>query len=535
MTIMKMAKIARRRNFIPIAAYAFRAVIVGPPNSTAAWIRRGLGTVNSMSRRLADRYVLGDEVGAGGMARVHDALDERLGRRVAVKLQDAGVVATADPAGRERFLREGRTTAGFSHRHAVTVFDAGEDAGDLYIVMEFVDGPSLAQRLALDGPLPIDEAVRISRQVLSALAAAHEAGIVHRDVKPANILVGVAGDAKLADFGIAKRFDDLSASVTSTGTVIGTPRYLAPELALGHAATPATDVYSMGVVMFEMLTDRLPFETDSAVAAATAQQSGPAPDVRLYRPDVPAALAAVVARALATHPGARPSTAGALLAALDTAWSSPHAGSTTVADATLLMPAAMVASIDGSADTEVLVPAPADTQSPPVGRSPHRTAVLLFAGLLVLLGGVTAAATLGSGGVPDDAGVPTAAPTVAVASDIAPLVTAPVVIEPPVVEPTVIEPPAVEPPVVTLIPGFPATDDLEVFLAQIERNPDLLGQSGAELADDLRTVIELRGSKQRKAAEELRTTLVEWADADEVPAVIADELDELLALLTTKD
>ena len=220
-----------------------------------------------MSRRLADRYVLGDEIGVGGMARVHVALDERLGRRVAVKLQDARLVATADPAGRERFLREGRTTAGFSHRHAVMVFDAGEDLGDLYIVMEFVDGPSLAQHLARNGPLPIDEAVRISRQVLSALAAAHEAGMVHRDVKPANILIGADGDAKLADFGIAKRFDDLGASVTSTGTMIGTPRYMAPEQALGHAATPASDVYSMGVVMFEMLTGRLPFETDSTVAA----------------------------------------------------------------------------------------------------------------------------------------------------------------------------------------------------------------------------------------------------------------------------
>ena len=203
-----------------------------------------------MSRRLAERYVLGDQLGVGGTSRVHAALDTRLGRQVAIKLLNSSVAATADPAGRERFLREGQTTAGFSHRHAVTVFDAGEDDGDLYIVMELVDGLSLAEHLARTGPLPIDETVRIAGQVLSALAAAHAAGIVHRDVKPANILIGADGEIKLADFGIAKRFDDLDASVTATGMVIGTPRYLAPEQALGGAPTPASDVYSMGIVLF---------------------------------------------------------------------------------------------------------------------------------------------------------------------------------------------------------------------------------------------------------------------------------------------
>ena len=477
-----------------------------------------------MSRRLANRYVLGDEIGVGGMSRVHVALDERLGRRVAVKLQDARIVASADPAGRERFLREGRTTAGFSHRHAVTVFDAGEDAGDLYIVMEFVDGPSLAEHLARNGPFPVDEMVRISRQVLSALAAAHAAGIVHRDVKPANILIGADGDTKLADFGIAKRFDDLAASVTLTGMVIGTPRYLAPEQALGHAATPAADVYSMGVVMFEMLTGRLPFETDSVGATATAQQAGPAPDVRSLRPDVPAALSVVLARALATQPGERPATAAELLTALDAA-SSSRAGSTKVAEPTLLMPPAMVSIPDGSADTEVLPSAPTNAQPSATKGSSGRTAVLLFAGLLLLLGGAVAAATIGSGDAIDDAVSTTAtASTSAVPSQTVPSATAPVVIELVVPEPTE----------VTLIPGFPATDDLEVFLLQVERDPDLLGQSGEDLADHLREVIEQRGVEQRKAAQDLREKLAEWVDDDEIASAVADALDELLAPIASK-
>jgi len=485
-----------------------------------------------MSRRLADRYVLGEEVGVGGMSRVHVALDERLGRRVAVKLQDGRVMATADPAGRERFLREGRTTAAFSHRHAVTVFDAGEDAGDLYIVMEFVDGPSLADHLARNGPLPVDEMVRISRQVLSALAAAHSAGIVHRDVKPANILIGADGDTKLADFGIAKRFDDLGAAVTSTGMVIGTPRYLAPEQALGHVATPATDVYAMGVVMFEMLIGQLPFETDPVEANSSSQQST-ALRLRSLRPGIPAPLAAVVASALATLPSERPPTAAALLAALDAAWS-PHAASNRVAEPTLLMPTAAVTTLDGLAVTDVLLSVPTNNRHSSTGSSSGRTAVLLFAGLLVVLGGVVAAATSGSGDEVADSVVTAVTPssvpvTVPVPTEQPP--TEPPATPPSVSEPTMTEPTMIEPTSVTVIPGFPATDDLEVFLLQTERDPDLLGESGAELADQLRDVVEQRGSKQSKAAVELREKLVEWVEEDEIPGAIAAALDELLAPL----
>ena len=327
-----------------------------------------------MPRRLADRYVLGDRLGVGGSSRVHVALDTRLGRKVAVKLLNADVVAAADPAGRERFLREGKTTAAFSHRHAVTVFDAGEDSGDLFIVMELVDGPSLAQRLAQSGPLSIGEAVRIASQVLSVLATAHAAGIVHRDVKPANILIGADGETKLADFGIAKRFDDLEGSVTSTGMVVGTPRYLAPEQAVGGAATPASDVYSVGVVLFEMLTGRLPFEAETTVAAALAQQAGPAPDVRTLRPEVPAGLATVVAQALATQPAERPASAAEMLTSLRAAEVGSDGPSTR---STRLMPVA-ASTVGSDAPTRVLPAAPLTADPQQRRRSTGPTAVMLF-------------------------------------------------------------------------------------------------------------------------------------------------------------
>jgi serine/threonine-protein kinase len=351
------------------------------PGATGA--HATVGTVGLMSRALADRYVLGEPLGSGGSSRVHVAVDKRLDRRVAVKLLDSNVAATADPAARERFLREGRTTAAFNHRHAVTVFDAGEDDGDLYLVMELVDGPSLAELMARSGPLPIEQAVRIAAKVLSALAAAHAVGIVHRDVKPANILLGPNGAVKLADFGIAKRFDDLSASVTSTGMVVGTPRYLSPEQARGEAATPASDVYSMGVVLFEMLTGRQPFEGDAAIAIAVAQQAGPAPDVRSLRPEVPVALASVVAHALAAQPSARPATAAEMLTAL-----------TTARTTTMAVPSAPAA---GAHRTTQAMPAAAVSRTvaaPASEPSTGRRAIMLFAAFIGVLGVVVAAAAL---------------------------------------------------------------------------------------------------------------------------------------------
>ena len=262
---------------------------------------------------IVGRYALGEPLGAGGMARVVEGHDARLDRRVAVKLLPADRI---DAVGRERFRREARSSAGFSHPNAVAIFDAGEADGYLYIVMELVDGPSLADRLARHGPLGVDEAVRITASILAALEAAHAAGIVHRDVKPGNVLLGHRGAVKLADFGIARRLDDLSSDLTGAGLFVGTPKYLAPEQVAGRPATPATDVYATAIVLYEMLAGAAPYEGPTPMAIALAHQNAPIPDVRAARPDVPDHVAAVVRRAMAKDPAHRFRTAADMRAAL---------------------------------------------------------------------------------------------------------------------------------------------------------------------------------------------------------------------------
>ena len=266
-----------------------------------------------MEQVLAGRYVLGDELGAGGMARVVRARDIVLDRWVAVKLLPSGVL---DPTARERFRREARSSASFNHPNAVAVFDAGEDAGQLFLVMELVDGPSLASVLHERGRLRLDDALHIADGVLAALAAAHAAGLVHRDVKPGNVLLGSNRQVKLADFGIARRLDDLAHDLTAAHTVLGTPRYTSPEQLAGQPATPASDLYAVGVVLFEMLAGAPPYGGPSATAVAAAHQTAPIPDVSAARPDVPPVVASAVTRALAKDPAARFPSAAAMRAAL---------------------------------------------------------------------------------------------------------------------------------------------------------------------------------------------------------------------------
>jgi eukaryotic-like serine/threonine-protein kinase len=229
------------------------------------------------------------------MASVYLGRDGQLERRVAVKLLAASV--GRDDELRRRFARESRLAARLSHPNVVAVFDAGEDAGRPYIVMEYVEGETLADVLRRRGALPTEEAAEIAAQVAAGLAHAHAQGLVHRDVKPQNLLVSGDGRVKIADFGVA-RSDDLS-KLTQAGTVLGTAAYLSPEQAAGSEVGPASDVYSLGVVLYELLTGRTPYRFDS-LADLGAPRKPPPP---------PPALADVVARCLAADPSERPSAA----------------------------------------------------------------------------------------------------------------------------------------------------------------------------------------------------------------------------------
>ena len=266
-----------------------------------------------MNDLFAGRYELTRLLGAGGTAKVYAAYDRRLDRQVAVKLVPT---AQAEPVSRQRFVREARSAAAFTHPNAVALFDAGEADGYLYLVMELVEGQSLADRLVAYGPLDHAEARLVISGVLAALAAAHAVGVVHRDVKPGNVLLGADGGVKLADFGIAKRLDDAAGDVTVIGDIIGTPKYLAPELVSGAPATAASDVYAAGVVLFEMLAGRPPFDADTPLATALAHRDQPVPDVSALRPDTPADLTGAVRTAMAKDPGRRFASAVDMMAAV---------------------------------------------------------------------------------------------------------------------------------------------------------------------------------------------------------------------------
>ena len=260
---------------------------------------------------LLDRYALNEVVGAGGAAKVYRADDRTLDRVVAVKLLDDAIARSADPGGRDRFLHEAKSAARFQHPNLVMVYDAGEDAGDLFLVMEYVEGRTLADLIAERAPLPVGEAVSIATQILRGLAAVHTHGTIHRDIKPANVLVDADGRVRLADFGIAKRLDDIDAAITAFGLLVGTPHYLAPEQATGMPLSPATDVYQLGLVLHEMLTGVQAGGSSPATAATAA-----AVDPRRLRGDVPDGVAAAVRRATQRDPALRFDSAEEMITAL---------------------------------------------------------------------------------------------------------------------------------------------------------------------------------------------------------------------------
>jgi eukaryotic-like serine/threonine-protein kinase len=262
---------------------------------------------------VSGRFRLEEQIGSGGMSTVYRAFDQTLERLVAIKLMHADL--SRDPAQLERFRRESRAAARLSHPNLVTVIDAGEDDGHPYIVFEYVDGETLKSRIRRDGPLPPAEAVAYAIEIGRALAAAHGERIVHRDVKPQNVLLDPEGRAKVTDFGIARSLE--AEGLTATGRVLGTTDYVSPEQALGEPVTEQSDVYSLGVVLFEMLTGSVPFKADSQVAVAMKHVQQPMPDVQQLRPEVSAALAQIVDRATAKELENRYATMGELVAELE--------------------------------------------------------------------------------------------------------------------------------------------------------------------------------------------------------------------------
>lgn len=265
-------------------------------------------------------------LGNGGMASVYRAFDHNLHRVVAIKVLSA---ATAQQVGfAERFRQEARLIASLRHPNIVQIYDFGEQSGYTYMVQELLPGPTLEQKLLMlatqGGRLSGQEIVDIIRQLAAALDAAHAAGIIHRDVKPGNALWNALGALALTDFGIAK--NTLTAtSQTQVGIVMGTPDYLSPEQAQGLPLTPASDIYSLGVVLYQMITGTLPFESPTPMGVVLDHIQTPPPLLRPQRPDLPPAAEAVVLRALAKAPQDRYASAGELARALEQAWQ-PVAG-----------------------------------------------------------------------------------------------------------------------------------------------------------------------------------------------------------------
>jgi hypothetical protein len=272
------------------------------------------GLMAVLGMEIAGRYRLDRRLGAGGMSTVYLALDRVLERHVAVKLlaehlaEDDGFIA--------RFRREALAAAKLVHPNIVQVYDSGQDpdAHRYYIVMEYVEGQTLAQILRDRGRLPVGEAVGIVSQACEGLEYAHRHSVIHRDVKPGNLLINPDGIVKLADFGIAKAAED--SRITQIGSVLGTAAYLSPERAKGQEATVSTDVYSIGVVLYQALAGRVPYETGSLTELALRQQEGDPEPLALVNPEVGPELSRVVSQSLAADPAERYASAGDMRVAI---------------------------------------------------------------------------------------------------------------------------------------------------------------------------------------------------------------------------
>ncbi len=325
---------------------------------------------------LSGRYRLEAKLGSGGMSTVYLARDETLDRSVAVKVMHREMSEQEDQL--ERFRQEARAVAKLSHPNVVSVIDAGEDGGYPYIVFEYVEGETLKQRIARVGALDTQDAIAYAIEVARGLSVAHARKLVHRDIKPQNVLIDSEGRAKLTDFGISRQLEQ--DGMTATGRVLGTTDYVSPEQAMGRQVDPRSDIYSLGVVLYEMLLGQVPFQADSQVGVAMKHVNEDLPDVQRRREDLSAAVALVVERAGAKDPNQRYQQVGEMIDDLSTA---------------LEVEAARAGSVTGEATTVLeAVPPPKRKLS-----SRARWSWTAIVALLLVGGGTLLAVGLISGGL----------------------------------------------------------------------------------------------------------------------------------------
>src|SRR5215218_1510480 len=304
------------------------------------------------------RYRIVRKLGAGGMATVYLAEDQDLGRGVAIKILNER--HANDEQFVERFRREAKNAAGLSHPNIVSVFDRGEAEGTYYIAMEHLKGRNLKELLAARGPAPVHISVDIARQVLHALGHAHENGIVHRDIKPHNVMIDDDRRVKVTDFGIARAG---TSQMTEAGSIVGTAQYLSPEQARGAQVDQRSDLYSVGVVLYELLTGKVPFTGESPVEIAMKHLSATPPPLTAKRPDIPSSLESIVLRALAKDPAARYQTAEEMDAELERVGRGLAVSRETEEAATTVLRG--VAFADGAATTIGPALAVTETRPPP--------------------------------------------------------------------------------------------------------------------------------------------------------------------------